>query len=96
MPLKGDRRRVSKRDLGMQGDVRAWLEAGGFGRFAELFESQQIGLRSLGNDWVSLHREYHERERTEQTLETSGTSELLMRNQYRAWAKFMTQNMKEA
>lgn len=61
-----------------------------------LFESQQIGLRSRGNDWVSLHREYHERERTEQTLETSGTSELLMRNQYRAWAKFMTQNIKEA
>lgn len=59
-----------------------------------LFESQQIGLQSRGNDWVSLHREFHARERSEQTLETSGTSELLMRNQHRAWAQFMTQNMK--
>ena len=61
-----------------------------------LFESQQNGLRSRGNEWVSLHREYHEREQRENTLETSGTSELLMRNQYRAWARFMTQNLKES
>ena len=31
----------------MQGDVRAWLEAGGFGQFADLFESQQIDRDAL-------------------------------------------------
>lgn len=55
-----------------------------------LFESQQKGLRSQANEWVSLHREYDPRESEQATLETSGTSELLMRNQYRAWSRFMT------
>ncbi len=61
-----------------------------------LFESQQKGLHSGPNDWVSLHREHDPRETEQPTMETSGTSELLMRNQYRAWAKFMTMNMKGA
>ena len=60
-----------------------------------LFESQQKGLRSGPNEWVSLHREHDPREVDHPTRETSGTSELLMRNQYRAWAKFMTMNMKD-
>jgi hypothetical protein len=45
---------------------------------------------------VSLHRDHTPGESDQQTVETSGTSELLMRNQYRAWAKFMTMNMKDA
>lgn len=61
-----------------------------------LFESQQKGLRSGPNPWVSLHRDHVPGESDQQTVETSGTSELLMRNQYRAWAKFMTLNMKDA
>ena len=61
-----------------------------------LFESQQKGLRSGPNPWVSLHRDHAPDESDQQTVETSGTSELLMRNQYRAWAKFMTLNMKDA
>ena len=54
-----------------------------------LFEAQQRGLRSSAADWVSLHREYEARELEEPTRETSGTSELLIRNQYRAWARYM-------
>lgn len=61
-----------------------------------LFESQQKGLRSGPNPWVSLHRDHEPGESDQQTVETSGTSELLMRNQYRAWAKFMNMNMKDA
>jgi len=60
-----------------------------------LFESQQKALRSGANAWVSLHREHHPRESDHETQETSGTSELLMRNQYRAWAKFMATEMKD-
>jgi len=54
-----------------------------------LFEAQQSGLRSQAAEWVSLHREYDARELEEPTRETSGTSELLIRNQHRAWALYM-------
>ncbi len=60
-----------------------------------LFEAQQKGFESRGNDWISLHREYSDAETSQPIKETSGTDELLIRNQYRAWAKFMTLNMKE-
>lgn len=60
-----------------------------------LFEAQQKGLRSQAADWVSLHREYDPRELEETTRETSGTSELLMRNQHRAWARYMEVNGNE-
>ena len=53
-----------------------------------LFEAQQSGLRSQATEWVSLHREYVPREFDVQTRDTSGTSELLLRNQYRAWARY--------
>lgn len=56
-----------------------------------LFEAQQSGLRSQAAEWVSLHREYDARELEEPTRETSGTSELLMRNQHRAWSLYMGQ-----
>lgn len=55
-----------------------------------LFESQQSGLRSQAAEWVSLHREFDPTELEETTRETSGTSELLLRNQYRAWARYMS------
>ncbi|MBL8378406.1 MAG: Rieske 2Fe-2S domain-containing protein [Burkholderiales bacterium] len=54
-----------------------------------LFEAQQSGLRSQAADWVSLHREHDARELEEPTRETSGTNELLIRNQHRAWALYM-------
>ncbi|MEP6720064.1 MAG: aromatic ring-hydroxylating dioxygenase subunit alpha [Variovorax sp.] len=55
-----------------------------------LFESMQQGLRSDGNAWVSLHRGFDPAElEATGTQKCKGTSELLMRNQFRAWRKFM-------
>jgi len=58
-----------------------------------LFESIQRGLHADGNPWVSLHRNFDRKELEGGTIETKGTSELLMRNQYRAWAKSMLHGM---
>jgi len=54
-----------------------------------LFESIQRGLRAEGNEWVSLHRDFDPAELQTSTITTNGTNELLMRNQFRAWAKYM-------
>jgi len=54
-----------------------------------LFESMQQGLRGEGNEWVSLHRGWSEDEAAETVRETNGTNELLIRNQFRAWARWM-------
>lgn len=61
-----------------------------------LFESIQQGLRAGGNEWVSLHRNYDAAELAQPTLTTNGTNELLMRNQFRAWAKSMAAGMEGA
>ena len=58
-----------------------------------LFESIQQGLRASSNDWVSLHRDFDAAELEGGTREVNGTNELLMRNQFRAWATFMTLDM---
>ena len=55
-----------------------------------VFETAQRSLRAGGNPWVSLHRGHRGGERGDADVTTVGTDELLMRNQYRAWAKFMT------
>ncbi len=49
----------------------------------------QEGLSAGGNEWVSLHRDYRPDEREARDLTVNGTSEISMRNQFRAWAKFM-------
>jgi phenylpropionate dioxygenase-like ring-hydroxylating dioxygenase large terminal subunit len=49
----------------------------------------QEGLASDGNEWISLHRDYHPEERNAHDLTVNGTSEISMRNQFRAWAAFM-------
>ena len=54
-----------------------------------LFESIQHGLRAQGNDWISLHRDYRAAELEQDAVTTNGTSELLMRNQFRAWLQAM-------
>ena len=54
-----------------------------------LFESIQRGLHAEGNDWVSLHRDFDRAELEAGTQTVNGTNELLMRNQFRAWARFM-------
>ncbi|GAA4350026.1 Rieske 2Fe-2S domain-containing protein [Variovorax defluvii] len=56
-----------------------------------LFESMQRGLAAEGNEWVSLHRNFDVAELSQDTITTNGTNELLMRNQFRAWAKYMTE-----
>jgi phenylpropionate dioxygenase-like ring-hydroxylating dioxygenase large terminal subunit len=56
-----------------------------------LFESIQQGLKAEGNEWVSLHRDFDPAELSQETITTNGTNELLMRNQFRAWAKFMAE-----
>ncbi|MDM0044135.1 aromatic ring-hydroxylating dioxygenase subunit alpha [Variovorax dokdonensis] len=61
-----------------------------------LFESIQQGLHAPGNEWVSLHRGHRSGEFDDAAAQdTNGTNELLMRNQFRAWAEFMTLRMGE-
>ncbi|MBK6007542.1 Rieske 2Fe-2S domain-containing protein [Ramlibacter ginsenosidimutans] len=60
-----------------------------------LFESIQHGLKAGRNEWVSLHRDYEATERERGTQDVNGTNELLMRNQFRAWAQFMVADMEE-
>jgi benzoate/toluate 1,2-dioxygenase alpha subunit len=38
---------------------------------------------------VNLQRDYHPEERGAHDLTVNGTSEISMRNQFRAWANFM-------
>jgi benzoate/toluate 1,2-dioxygenase alpha subunit len=59
------------------------------------YRSIQEGLRASGNEWVSLHRNFDPAEIGQKDITTNGTSEISMRNQFRAWKKFMTLNMKQ-
>jgi benzoate/toluate 1,2-dioxygenase alpha subunit len=54
-----------------------------------VYRAMQEGLRASGNDWVSLHRNYAPAELEQQDMSTGGTSEISMRNQFRAWRKYM-------
>ena len=51
------------------------------------------GLKAGRNDWISLHRDFDRAELDGGTREVNGTNELLMRNQFRAWAQYMTVDM---
>jgi phenylpropionate dioxygenase-like ring-hydroxylating dioxygenase large terminal subunit len=53
------------------------------------YRSAQEGLAAQGNEWVSLHRNFDEKELGQSELTCNGTSEISMRNQFRAWKKFM-------
>jgi hypothetical protein len=55
----------------------------------------QQGLKAGSNDWISLHRDYDAAECERATQDVNGTNEVLMRNQFRAWAQFMTADMEE-
>jgi phenylpropionate dioxygenase-like ring-hydroxylating dioxygenase large terminal subunit len=51
----------------------------------------QWGLESKGGDWVSFHRDYGgDTEVDGVILSNRGTSEAVMRNQFRAWARYMS------
>ena len=53
----------------------------------------QKGLHASGNEWISLHRNHEPDEAQKGPRAVVGTSELPMRNQYRAWARYMTETM---
>ncbi len=57
------------------------------------YRSIQEGLAANHNEWVSLHRDFDPREIGATDLSVSGLSEISMRNQFRAWSKYMTLNM---
>ena len=61
-----------------------------------LFETIQQGLHAPGNEWVSLHRDFRSDELNTPSATVNGTNEWLMRNQYRAWLQFMTQDLEAA
>ncbi|HVL36204.1 MAG TPA: aromatic ring-hydroxylating dioxygenase subunit alpha [Burkholderiales bacterium] len=53
------------------------------------YRSIQEGLAASGNEWVSLHRNFDPSEAGTAERTTNGTSEISMRNQFRAWREFM-------
>src|SRR5258706_115759 len=61
----------------------------------EVYERAQEGLHSRGRDWINVGRLYDPAERGQVNVATNGTSEWQMRNQFRAWAKYMTASMQE-
>jgi benzoate/toluate 1,2-dioxygenase subunit alpha len=56
----------------------------------EMYERAQEGLHADGNPWVSLHRLYSSREAEQPVSVENGTTERQMRNQFRAWRRYMT------
>lgn len=54
-----------------------------------VFETLQKSLAGNGNPWVSLHREHRTEQGEAACPNLSGTSEGLMRNQFRAWVDAM-------
>jgi phenylpropionate dioxygenase-like ring-hydroxylating dioxygenase large terminal subunit len=59
----------------------------------EVYERAQQGLASNGNEWINVQRLYAEGEAERRNEVTDGTSEWQMRNQFRAWTKFMTMSL---
>lgn len=53
------------------------------------YRAIQEGLAADGNEWVSLHRNFSADERQSIAGVYTGTSEVSMRGQFRAWARFM-------
>jgi benzoate/toluate 1,2-dioxygenase subunit alpha len=53
------------------------------------YRSIQEGLAADVNEWVSLHRNFDAAEAGASEFTANGTSEISMRNQFRAWREFM-------
>lgn len=49
------------------------------------YRSIREGLTAAGNPWVNLHRDFRSDELLSRDRTANGTSELPMRNQFRAW-----------
>ncbi|MDR6604184.1 phenylpropionate dioxygenase-like ring-hydroxylating dioxygenase large terminal subunit [Achromobacter deleyi] len=56
----------------------------------EMYERAQDGLNSRARDWVNVGRLYTPDEVAQKNVTTNGTNEWQMRNQYRAWGRYMT------
>jgi hypothetical protein len=61
----------------------------------EVYERAQQGLHADGFEWVNVQRLLRPDEIEDETAIVGGTSERQMRNQFRAWVKFMTMSMQE-
>ncbi len=61
----------------------------------EMYERAQEGLAADGLEWVNIQRLYEEGEDLDEEAVLNGTTERQMRNQFHAWAKFMTATMPE-
>ena len=59
----------------------------------EMYERAQTALHSRGLRWVNMARLYDPAEHGQTNRTTNGTNEWQMREQMRAWARFMTQSM---
>lgn len=59
----------------------------------EMYERTQEALASRGAEWLNYARLYEDGESQRQNYVVNGTSEAQMRNQYRAWVRFMTADM---
>ena len=53
------------------------------------YRSIQEGLAAQGNEWVNLQRNYDSSEKQTPEMVANGTSDLSMRNQFRAWRELM-------
>lgn len=56
----------------------------------EAYQRIQEGLATDGLDWVSQHRDFGREVRHAGSLEAPALGDLALRNQFRAWARFMT------
>ena len=59
----------------------------------EMYERAQEGLHVDANQCVNVQRLYTPSEKPDVIAETNGTTEWQMRNQFYAWAKYMTMSM---
>src|SRR5262249_44329103 len=53
------------------------------------YRASQEGLAAEGNEWVNLQRDFKEAEIEAPDATANGTSDVSMRNQFRAWREFM-------
>jgi len=53
------------------------------------YRAIQKGLAAQGNDGVNLQRNFNAAEAGAAELTANGTSDISMRNQFRAWREFM-------
>lgn len=59
----------------------------------EMYERSQEALHSRASQWVNVARLFDPAELGQENVVTNGTNEFQMRNQYRAWARYMTAGM---